>query len=859
MNKILWFAFFCCSIGGILGCSSEKEIRTEVSSGWQFRQKDSGDWLPATVPGTVHTDLLANGRIEDPFYRMNELGLQWIDKKDWEYRTEFSVDDELIGKKNQYLVFQGLDTYADVYLNGECIGSVDNMFRTWKFDVSGKLKVGDNELRVVLASPTARGLEEMKRYGLRLSADNDQSERGGMGQDRVSVYTRKAPYHYGWDWGPRLVTSGIWRPVIIEAWSGMKVEDVYIKQTEVTRELATLSADIRVKADVGQEVEIEITSDGKVLASGKKSLERGENNVSVPFEVESPRLWWSNGLGEQNLYSFKVRVTGVEGVIAEKEVTTGLRSLKLVRKKDQGGESFGFELNGVPVFAKGANIIPNDVFLPRANREVYEKMVFDAANANMNMLRVWGGGIYEDDVFFELCDKYGIMVWHDFMFACAMYPGNKEFLDNVREEAIDNVVRMRNHPCIALWCGNNENALAWRHGSPGGWGWKQQFTKEQQDTVFKAYYDVFHDLLPRVVSEYMPGCDYWPSSPMAGPEPTQHGLDGTTSGDQHYWGVWHGFRPLESYDEVTTRFCSEYGFQSFPEMSTIRTYALPEDYDINSEVMKSHQRSYIGNGRISDYMKMYYRVPTDFEQFIYMTHVLQGLSTKMAIEAHRRNMPYCMGSLVWQLNDCWPVASWSTTDYYHKWKAAHYVMRDCFKEIIVAPKWRNDSMLVYVVSDRLQPVEAELSIDVMDFSGKIIYSEKSNVEIPANTSTVLTGMKRSFLLRGASGKDVFAVVRLTAGGKNVDEKNVYFEYHKDLNLPQEPELSILAREEGKQKYILVTANKLACNVMFALPDSTAFFSDNYIDILPGRTYKINVKTDVPLAEIERRIQYRYLR
>ena len=859
MNKILWFAFFCCSIGGILGCSSEKEIRTEVSSGWQFRQKDSGDWLPATVPGTVHTDLLANGRIEDPFYRMNELGLQWIDKKDWEYRTEFSVDDELIGKKNQYLVFQGLDTYADVYLNGECIGSVDNMFRTWKFDVSGKLKVGDNELRVVLASPTARGLEEMKRYGLRLPADNDQSERGGMGQDRVSVYTRKAPYHYGWDWGPRLVTSGIWRPVIIEAWSGMKVEDVYIKQTEVTRELATLSADIRVKADVGQEVEIEITSDGKVLASGKKSLERGENNVSVPFEVESPRLWWSNGLGEQNLYSFKVRVTGVEGVIAEKEVTTGLRSLKLVRKKDQWGESFGFELNGVPVFAKGANIIPNDVFLPRANREVYEKMVFDAANANMNMLRVWGGGIYEDDVFFELCDKYGIMVWHDFMFACAMYPGNKEFLDNVREEAIDNVVRMRNHPCIALWCGNNENALAWRHGSPGGWGWKQQFTKEQQDTVFKAYYDVFHDLLPRVVSEYMPGCDYWPSSPMAGPEPTQHGLDGTTSGDQHYWGVWHGFRPLESYDEVTTRFCSEYGFQSFPEMSTIRTYALPEDYDINSDVMKSHQRSYIGNGRISDYMKMYYRVPTDFEQFIYMTHVLQGLSTKMAIEAHRRNRPYCMGSLVWQLNDCWPVASWSTTDYYHKWKAAHYVMRDCFKEIIVAPKWRNDSMLVYVVSDRLQPVEAELSVDVMDFSGKIIYSEKSNVEIPANTSTVLTGMKRSFLLRGASGKDVFAVVRLTAGGKNVDEKNVYFEYHKDLNLPQEPELSILAREEGKQKYILVTADKLACNVLFVLPDSTAFFSDNYIDILPGQTYKINVKTDIPLAEIERRIQYRYLR
>ncbi|WP_018336741.1 beta-mannosidase [Butyricimonas synergistica] len=859
MNKILWFAFFCCSIGGILGCSPEKEIRTEIASGWQFRQKDSGEWLPATVPGTVHTDLMANGKIEDPFYRMNELGLQWIDKKDWEYKTVFFVDGNLIEKKNQRLIFKGLDTYADVYLNGEQLGSADNMFRTWVFDIAGKLKAGNNELRVVFASPTRRGLEEMKRYGLRLPADNDQSERGEMGKDRVSVYTRKAPYHYGWDWGPRLVTSGIWRPVQLEVWDGMKVEDVYIKQAEVSGKLAALSANVRVKADDVQNVEVEILNDGKILVAAKEKLKKGENDISVPFDIVNPRLWWSNGLGKQNLYTFTIRVKGDRGIIAEKEITTGLRSLKLVRKKDQWGESFGFELNGIPVFAKGANVIPNDIFLPRVTPELYEKMIADAANANMNMLRIWGGGIYEDDVFFELCDRYGIMVWHDFMFACAMYPGNEEFLNNVRQEAIDNVVRLRNHPCIALWCGNNENALAWRHGSPGGWGWKQQFTKEQQDTVFKAYYDVFHDLLPRVVDEYMPGCDYWPSSPMAGPEPTQHGLDGTTSGDQHYWGVWHGFRPLESYDEVTTRFCSEYGFQSFPEMSTIQKYALPEDYDIDSDVMKSHQRSYIGNGRILDYMKMYYRVPEDFEQFIYMTHVLQGLSTKMAIEAHRRNMPYCMGSLVWQLNDCWSVASWSTTDYYHKWKAAHYMIRDCFKEVIVAPKWRNDSLLVYAVSDRLRPMNAELCIEVMDFSGKIICMEKSDVEIPANTSTVLAGTKCSSLLRGLTGADVLAVIRLTSEGQVVDEKNMYFEYHKDLNLPKDPGLSIRVQEEGKDKYILVTANELACNVMFALPGGMAFFSDNYIDILPGRTYKIKVKTELSLAEIERQIKYRYLR
>ena len=372
MNKILWFAFFCCSIGGILGCSPEKEIRTEIASGWQFRQKDSGEWLPATVPGTVHTDLMANGKIEDPFYRMNELGLQWIDKKDWEYKTVFFVDGNLIEKKNQRLIFKGLDTYADVYLNGEQLGSADNMFRTWVFDIAGKLKAGNNELRVVFASPTRRGLEEMKRYGLRLPADNDQSERGEMGKDRVSVYTRKAPYHYGWDWGPRLVTSGIWRPVQLEVWDGMKVEDVYIKQAEVSGKLAALSANVRVKADDVQNVEVEILNDGKILVAAKEKLKKGENDISVPFDIVNPRLWWSNGLGKQNLYTFTIRVKGDRGIIAEKEITTGLRSLKLVRKKDQWGESFGFELNGIPVFAKGANVIPNDIFLPRVTPELYE-------------------------------------------------------------------------------------------------------------------------------------------------------------------------------------------------------------------------------------------------------------------------------------------------------------------------------------------------------------------------------------------------------------------------------------------------------------------------------------------------------
>ncbi len=365
MNKIVWVLFFGCITWGIIGCSTEKEIRTELNSGWQFRQRDSGTWLPATVPGTVHTDLLANGKIEDPFYRMNELQLQWIDKKDWEYRTEFTVLEEIGEKVNQRITFTGLDTYADVYLNGEKLGSTDNMFRTWRFDVAGKLKVGRNELHVVFASPTLKGREEMERYGLRLPADNDQSVRGEMGDDRVSVYTRKAPYHYGWDWGPRLVTSGIWRPVVLEAWNDVKVEDVFVHQPSVTKEEAQLIAEVCVNSDKQQNVTMAIVSAGKVLLQEQKELKKGENKISIPYVIRNPRLWWSNGLGKQNLYDFTIQVTSEEGVLAEKKVTTGLRSLKLVRQKDQWGESFGFELNGIPLFSQGANAIPNDVFLPR--------------------------------------------------------------------------------------------------------------------------------------------------------------------------------------------------------------------------------------------------------------------------------------------------------------------------------------------------------------------------------------------------------------------------------------------------------------------------------------------------------------
>ena len=819
-------------------------ITKQLHEGWKLCDIRKQDWIPAQIPGDIYSALLDAGKMEDPFFGDNEYQAKALMEEDYEYRTVIHFDEKEFASCDEIMLhFDGIDTVADIYLNNCHLGKVKNMHRIWEFPVSELLTPGENLLRVVIHSPLKFMAEAFEKYK---NIGNDDTIEGFM-------HLRKAHYMSGWDWGACLPNGGIFRPVSLLGIEKSRLDNVYIYQVHENGKVKLCP---EVEDEIYTDDDVETTYDVAVTApDGTRTV---YEDCPVEIEIENPQLWWPNGIGEQALYQVEVILRNGDQVLDVWSRRIGLRTLTMHREKDEWGESFAHEVNGHTVFAMGADYIPEDNMTQRTSRERTRELLLQCKEANFNCVRVWGGGYYPEDWFYDICDELGLMVWQDFMFACAMYPGNQEFLDNVRLEAIDNVTRIRNHPSIALWCGNNENALAWRHGAPGGWGWKNAFSKEEQDTVFKAYYTVFHEILPEVVNDYTDGDDYWPSSPMAGPEPDQHGLDGTTSGDQHYWGVWHGFRPLESFDEVTTRFCSEYGFQSFPEMSTIETYALPEDYDIESEVMKSHQRSYIGNGRILDYMKMYYRVPDEFEQFIYMTHVLQGLSTKMGIEAHRRNMPYCMGSLIWQINDCWPVASWSTTDYYHKWKAAHYVMQDCFKEVIVASKWEGDTLAIYAVSDRLEEIQGELIIEVLDFQGNSVSLVEKEVNVAANTSTVLWKLNRESLLGGGSEKEMMLVVCLRQGDRVLDEKNAYFVYHKNLNLP-EPHFSIQAGEENGEKFIQVSSDKLACNVMFYIPGESIFFSDNYIDIIPGRSYKIKVDTDLSPTQIQERIGVRYVR
>lgn len=817
-----------------------KTVVKNLHEGWKFRQARLTNWYPATVPGVVHTDLLQNKIIEDPFFRLNERGLQWIDKEDWVYETCFTLAADMMRKENMELVFEGLDTYADVYLNDECILKADNMFRCWSIPVRQYIREENNILKVYFHSPVKIDVPKWDALPYQYPASNDQSENGGLFNKKISIFARKAGYHYGWDWGPRLVTSGIWRPVYIRAWSDLRINDVFIEQKEVGAGRAVIAGHVELDADKDMNgVLVTITDEvtGRVLGEWQADLKRGTNRVTVDFVLHKPKLWWSNGLGEPFLYRFRTDIIAGGELLDSKTERVGIRSLKVVHQPDKDGHTFYIELNGRPVFAKGANYIPSDNFLPRVTPENYKRTILDAAGVNMNMLRVWGGGIYENDVFYDLCDEYGIMIWQDFMFACSMYPAEGALLDNIHQEAVDNVKRLRNHACIALWCGNNECQDAWL-----GWGWKceiERQNKEYADKIWAQYRQQYHVTLPGVVREYAPGTFYWPSSPFA----FEGEMSGTTDGDRHYWSVWHGKAPISDYDSEKSRFFSEYGFQSFPEFESVKRYApYPEDWDIRSEVMMSHQRGGDhANGLIETYLLNEYKKPRDFRAFLYMNHVLQGDAIKTAIESHRRQMPYNMGTLFWQYNDCWPVASWASRDYYGRWKAQHYYVRKAYDDILISSVVEGDDLKVYAVSDRLENTSGQLQLQVCQFDGTVVHHWGKSVGISGNDSRVCFSAPLAKLLEGADRGTVYVRVDYTDKSGRVYHNNYCLGKQKDMDYPKVDLQTEVRSIEGGYE-VMVSADKFARAVCLSVADNESVYSDNYFDVQPKSSVQVQVRT-----------------
>ena len=816
-----------------------------VLGSWKFKAAGEEGWLPASVPGCVHTDLLKNGRISDPFYGTNERDLQWIDKQDWEYITEFSADAGLAVAEHAELVFDGLDTYAYVYLNGRLLIRADNMFRVWRADVKSLLRSSGNELRVYFRSPVNEDLPKLEKLGYALPAPNDDSAIGGLGDKKISMFARKAPYHYGWDWGPRFVTSGIWREARLECWSDTKIADVFIRQDKVNAEAAQLTAIVEFEVggtiipstqNTDKTARVRVTCENGQWEVPAR-LEVGSQTVELPLELASPRLWWCRGLGEPHLYSFTAALVSEEGVVlSECSVKTGLRSVRLVTDSDLDGEgaTFHIELNGVPVFAKGANHIPNDSFTTEVTYERYRHEIASAVQANMNMLRVWGGGIYENDEFYALCDEYGLLVWQDFMFACSLYPGDEAFLASVRQEAEDNLRRLRNHPSIVLWCGNNEIDIAWSNFDPeGGWGWKKDYTPEQREKLWNDYEAVFHRVLPEAVHEFAPGSVYWPSSPLAGltGDKRQHAVSTSTMGDIHYWGVWHALEPFENYNVYVGRFMSEYGFQSFPEPRTVRSYAEESDMELESKVMLGHQKNNRGNRLIKDYMDMYMSEPKDFVSFLLMSQVLQAEGIKQAIEAHRRKKPYCMGSLYWQMNDCWPVASWASMDYFGRWKSLQYVAKRSFRDVALSIDGSGDRVDFHVITDILEPVNGKLRIRVFDFNGRLVSESTAPVSVEANSARIAFSIKPEQLLIGEDPAHAVLFAELEQDGRVIDAKEHYFVPMKGMELTS-PTITVKEVQDSGGTQLVIETDRLARYVRL-FSELEGIFTDNDFDLLPG--------------------------
>lgn len=832
-----------------LGYAGAAVSSRTLHDNWRFRQGRSEIWYPATVPGTVHTDLMANEIIEDPFFRLNERGVQWIDKEDWMYETTFSATKAETEAENQQIVFKGLDTYADVYLNHECILRSDNMHRTWKCDVKGKLREGENLLEVYFNSPIKVDLPKYDKFDYTFNTGPDQSQNGGIFNKTLSIFARKAGYHYGWDWGPRLVTSGIWRDVELVTWNGLKIDNVQYIQKDVNSSRAELSTVVRVLSDSDTDnATVAVSANGKTIASKKTALKKGLNTVRLDYTVRKPRLWWSNGLGEPYLYDFTTSVSAGSDNVAQSE-EIGLRSLKLITEDDEHGRSLTFELNGKPVFMKGVDMVPLDNFLPRITREKYEKHVLDARNVNMNMIRVWGGGVYEDDYFYQLCDRNGILVWQDFMFACSTYPADSAFLANIRQEAIDNVERLRNHCCIALWCGNNECQDVYY-----GWGGRYNYYKEKgvEELTTKQFKDMYFRTLPEVVEECGGGIAYRPSSPYAFEDTPSDGVHG----DAHYWGVWHGRDSIGHYNVEKARFFSEYGFQSFPEFESVKIYApLERDWSINSEVMMAHQRagSY-ANNLIREYMDQEFRTPDDFPSFLYVGSILQGDAIKTAIEAHRRDMPHCMGTLVWQHNDCWPVASWAGRDYYGRWKAQQYYSKAAYDDILVSPVVINDTLSVNIVTDRRTPAKGKFTLTAMRLDGTPVFSKTFNYTARPLTSVCVFSDKVANVIGDARRGDLIIHTTFETGDRTYD--NVGFTTKQKFMNYTAPAYDVTVAKADGGYDVTVGSDVFARGVFLSLDGIDNFFSDNYFNIMPGSSRTIRVTTS--LAEKDFRNQLKVI-
>ncbi len=797
--------------------------RQTLNGTWKMAESDATQGYEATVPGSVLSCLIEKQAIEDPYYRENEYTARDLFWKEFEFKRTFEVSEIMMKELCLDLVCHGIDTLADIYINGSFVASTNNMHRTWRFPIKNLLKVGINDIRILLKST----LQYIKDYEY---AEKKEITFTNSGSIKGNQLIRKAHSMFGWDWGAQLPDAGIFRDIELQAYSEARILEVYFDQLhEKNKVELTLHTKFELleKKDNLLRISVYEPDGAKLLASEHKiAMEDSVQKISIP----NPELWWPNGFGEHPLYKVKLTLFHDNNEIDHCEYKIGLRTLTISQEKDQWGSEFAFQVNGIKIFTKGANYIPEDCIYSWITPDRIEYLIKSSVRANFNCLRVWGGGYYPSDTFYDLCDQYGLIVWQDLMFACNVYDVTEEFEDTIVKETIDNVTRIRHHACLGMWCGNNELESAWNH-----WGGFQV----ESDYLKADYIKQFEYILPKSVKRTDASTFYWPSSPSSGgcfDEP-----DCENRGDAHYWSVWHGLLPFSDYQNHFFRFCSEFGFQSFPSMKTVMAYTEERDRNIFSSVMESHQKNDAANGKILYYLSENFYYPKDFDSLLYVSQILQAVAIKSGVEHFRRNRGRCMGSLYWQLNDNWPVASWSSIDYFGRWKALHYMARNFYAPVAGSILRHGNRIEAFLQNESLNEVNitANLSLKTMDL--KILDQKQFKVTVGSLKSVKIGERDYTQLLEKNKRDSVFVEIVITYEDGTTQVETETFRSYKHLRLPvADIKVSV---EEANSSYIITLQSGVFANfVELDFEKADGIFSDNYF-ALTGEAKKIVLKKE----------------
>jgi beta-mannosidase len=823
----------------------------DLNGKWKFRATDEKDWMDAEVPGTVQQDLIRAGRMEDPYYRDNEFDAQWVEKKEWEYSRDFNVDRSFLKKDRIILDCRGLDDICELYLNDSLIAYTQNMFIEYEFDVKKNLKEGKNTLRAVF-SPVLEWNRKQADADPRVTWHKGKDATGD-GTKGLLFYSRKEASDFGWDWGIRLVSCGIWRPVRIAGYDKSRITDLRVDQDLSDSKTAVLdiSAETENYSETTMYLKIDVSLSDKTV--GGVTLPVRGNKASGPVVIPNPELWWPNGWGEHPLYIVRAELYDNSGTIDTKQFRIGLRKIEISEEPDDRGQSFGIKVNGRLIFCKGANWMPADALPGRLTESKYVELLSACKESNMNMIRLWGGGLYEPAIFYDYCDENGIMIWHDFMFASGPYLAVDSYLENVGAEIKNVDRRLRHHPSIALWCGNNESEI----NMVGGQDW----LKKYPGVTWEDFDRIFYDLIPKTAALYDPQRPYYPSSPHNPLDRAKSTPEWqTSSGTVHTYEVWGGEKRFDAFSQMGKyRFVAEFGFQSLPHIETVNYFTAPGDRYFPSTIMDHHNltgkkpNQNQGNVRIATFTADMFRMPSGIRNWVTVSQILQGEGMRMGCEALRRNYPNSTGAMYWQLNDNWPVISWSSIDYFGRWKAVQYMAKRFFSPILVSGIVKEDSVIIYSSNDCLDEKKCRLEWNLSQFDGKVLKNGSKEVSLPSNISSVTERIGLGDLVRedstlGTYRKDsyrkrgnLFFSFRLIEGDSVLSSNTLFFVPPKywDLN---EPGLNFRKSVVNGKIKIDITAESFAPYVELGVTGSYAHFSDNYFHLAPGEKKTVYISS-----------------